>query len=830
MQTKQAQWFHFNLGESGDGDPNSIQSVHSQVMGHLKDSFRRAGNDYRSQLKNPMGGLKSASMEKCGNLPGAPNDHELEQAFAMIAEQQIRTRVPLLMPYWIGFQLLKKNDDDTRACGIFAFKAGEEMVYIPVFMIDGELQGHEMMYLVSSDQFVPSDEKHINYLLSRKPMEPGKVEQRDRTEILSRATLGDQGYLSGLKLSSYKKRLPKERVEEALRLLFKGAAAAGLYETPRYKFAMSQLDPAKLFEVSSRSVKRAEIWSKNYPIYGRLMDFVMGDKKLQDFSQQWGKVAAFAKEHDVRAYQMPTLQAYLDAKVGKTAELSFGKVEVRGMDDVPMEQFHFMTTEDVDTLHKKGYYVVDTRDQTKLANLVEAKENESITNPDRPGVYKVFMADGTFKKCVVLRNDDPGEWESWRGEKPQFFIIPSGASKYIEAASAKEVIVLSDYFDPDWKAALPGSSSKMTRREYYDSPASCEVGRKAERCADTFLVTPSGYAWKDEFKEETKDIFMRGNNQVLALPNNQSGFTCVSPNVKNSDKSPIVCNQGTFLRKYVESEDIKLGSDTLWFSRINAATKSVRVYKRDHRSGRYSVDGLPEMAKGAALQSLMRRHDLSQKTAEYILEFADEQFPEEVKCRCEKTAFAGRVPIDPLYAMFPPKDQSSDPLTGIPMDSPMNSEEAALGTNVERLLHPLDQWSGAADINDVEGGGGIPRPNAGDVQLASQAAQLGQKEFVSAQMLMSLLREVDDDRVISRYLVIFEKACDALGRLYMQILWRVDAFKERFGDAQYQEFKEMLVALFQSTGDFIAYLRQRDIRPAPVLSIGTVDDNPIFME
>ena len=93
---------------------------------------------------------------------------------------------------------------------------------------------------------------------------------------------------------------------------------------------------------------------------------------------------------------------------------------------------------------------------------------------------------------------------------------------------------------------------------------------------------------------------MRGNKQVLALPNNQSGFTCVSPNVKNSDKAPIVCARGTFLRKYVQSEDMKLGSDTLWFSRINVTTKPVRVYKRDAQTGRYSVDGLPEMAKGAA--------------------------------------------------------------------------------------------------------------------------------------------------------------------------------------------------------------------------------------
>ena len=129
-----------------------------------------------------------------------------------------------------------------------------------------------------------------------------------------------------------------EMVKDALRRLFKEASAAGLYETPRYKFAMAQLDPSKLFEVSSRSVKRAEIWSKNYPVYGRLLDFVLGDKKLQDYSKQWDKVANFAKEQGVQAKPMPTLQEYLDARIPKTAELSLGSVKVLEAEGICLEE------------------------------------------------------------------------------------------------------------------------------------------------------------------------------------------------------------------------------------------------------------------------------------------------------------------------------------------------------------------------------------------------------------------------------------------------------------------------------------------------------------
>jgi hypothetical protein len=91
-------------------------------------------------------------------------------------------------------------------------------------------------------------------------------------------------------------------------------------------------------------------------------------------------------------------------------------------------------------------------------------------------------------------------------------------------------------------------------------------------------------------------------------------------------------------------------------------------------------------------------------------------------------------------------------------------------------------------------------------------------------MLMSLLREVDDDGIITKYITVFEKACDALGRLYMQVLWRVDAFEERFGEIQLKEFKEMLLELFQRLGDFICYLRQRDVRPESRLALEHITD------
>ncbi|GHT45813.1 hypothetical protein FACS189454_05920 [Planctomycetales bacterium] len=146
--------------------------------------------------------IARAFQNKTADLVSSPSTSDLERAFSRIAEVFINDKAPLLEKYLIGFQMLKKSNDDTKAVGIFAYRVGDELVYIPVFCFNGEIQGHELMYLVSRDQFVPSDEKWVNYLLSRKPIEPGVVEKRDRSEITSRVSYRPSYMSSGLKLSS----------------------------------------------------------------------------------------------------------------------------------------------------------------------------------------------------------------------------------------------------------------------------------------------------------------------------------------------------------------------------------------------------------------------------------------------------------------------------------------------------------------------------------------------------------------------------------------------------------------------------------------------------
>jgi hypothetical protein len=258
-------------------------------------------------------------------------------------------------------------------------------------------------------------------------------------------------------------------------------------------------------------------------------------------------------------------------------------------------------------------------------------------------------------------------------------------------------------------------------------------------------------------------------------------------------------------------------------SLLVAGTTSLRVQRYPGAFNQYIIDNTSVKNKTAALEYLMATHYLPQKTAEMILQEADSRYPNVVTRLREKVAFNGEVPRDKISVTFPNREKGMHDITGMEVSEELNTEEPVEQLRATREPTEEDTWPGLLSAETDQFNSSAPTPNSQDVQLASQAAQAGQKDFVSSQMLMSLLREIDDDGIINKYIVTFEKACDTLGRLYMQVLWRTDAFEDRFGRSQLKEFREMLVSLFQQMGDFICYLRQRDIRPSPVLTLDSAD-------
>lgn len=114
---------------------------------------------------------------------GGGQDTPFEQAFSNLAHAYIKDKAPKLLDFEVGFQLLEKNQENTKAVGVFGFKVGSQWIYVPVFFLNGDLKGHELMYIKSQDQFLPLKENWINHILGKKPSVLGDGVNRNLSQL-----------------------------------------------------------------------------------------------------------------------------------------------------------------------------------------------------------------------------------------------------------------------------------------------------------------------------------------------------------------------------------------------------------------------------------------------------------------------------------------------------------------------------------------------------------------------------------------------------------------------------------------------------------------------
>lgn len=111
----------------------------------------------------------------------AVNDLDIEKAVYDQAAGFVENKLTPLMKgdHPLGFEIVKKNDDNTRIVGVFAFKVDKSLLFAPVFFINGEIKG-PLLYRCDTKTFVPANKEWAEYLISSGEMLEGKGRDRSR--------------------------------------------------------------------------------------------------------------------------------------------------------------------------------------------------------------------------------------------------------------------------------------------------------------------------------------------------------------------------------------------------------------------------------------------------------------------------------------------------------------------------------------------------------------------------------------------------------------------------------------------------------------------------
>ena len=302
-----------------------------------------------------------------------PNQlQQIEQNLSEIAVSLISEKNPNLMEYYLGFDIIDKNDDGTRAAGIMGFKIGGQLVYVPVFFLNGKVKGTEVMYLKNSDTFVANNENWVNYIANQNPQDIGEpsnetplpdVEGNNSLRIFTRPPASANSKAASIEdfcnISVDEFIDTEMALAEPEKDLIDFLKQAG-YETYKHFIKIATDNPEILKAVSN-------IYSLDE------LKIEFADKKVA--SQETENTP---KDTDITG----------SIRLIKSAELMNLKME--------------MSTEEKTKTIKNGYVIKDERPEDQKSDLYLGDFREEFNQVTETGYYEILNCCGDIVKAIVL--------------------------------------------------------------------------------------------------------------------------------------------------------------------------------------------------------------------------------------------------------------------------------------------------------------------------------------------------------------------------------------------------------------------------------------------
>lgn len=397
---------------------------------------------------------------------GGEQEQGFEQAFSSLSYAYIKDKAPRLIDFIVGFQLVDRNEDNTKAVGIFGFKVGDQWLYAPVFFLNGDLKGHELLYIKKQDAFVPMKENWVNYLISRKPHVLGEGSAQNTHQLggllpnLSKLShppggtkYGSDRPLNPLLDSWCHPALPPfmALATKQANALYPGAAGtlafANVVERPltaalaqqAARFDMRNfLGEFPLLKAAfERAYTRYPLVKKGFDrFYGPGFFREMAEARRADADSLVKRAesylfppADFGKNKDGRKKKDEPFSLIKDEpKKEKNAGLYVYAADALGVDeDAPggfKENKPELTDEEREKLLKDTVLIKDERDSQDTSIAYNTQVRTELVNPSETGLFRVLEKPGKFDEMVIISNPHSG-----RGREDFCLLLRKGSPK-----------------------------------------------------------------------------------------------------------------------------------------------------------------------------------------------------------------------------------------------------------------------------------------------------------------------------------------------------------------------------------------------------------------
>ena len=763
-----------------------------------------------------------------------------EGQFANLAYTFLQDRAPALVDYVLGFQLVEKNDEGTRAFGVFGLRIGKELAYIPAFFINGEIKGVDMLYAESADIFVPLTEEWVNYFINRKPYQIGEPDGQSRTErgsihnrlrdIFINVPANRAGGLMSHGFNKVSEVLASDKVEDwadAIGNMFVPGRDGNVMSVPEQLSVMGPKVAMGFISQLREDPKLAEAVLETYSP----SDLV---KKIKEDSIRVPSTDGGVESRDMHG-KSPCVEV------------------IQSIDDV--EGNDSISADDLSKVLSGQRVVKDNRHEHNVSRLYELDTTKTLTSPQGPGLYRVLMGDGSFSDVLVTEPKTFG-----RGTANGVRLVLNPERKQSTAFWNLDILARSEKTKEEMKNTLQDvgvEADKLRRGQKVVfvnddgiSTFPCEItektrdtnGRTVYWAMPDYYVTDgphsllhrhhsSGPSRVDEHRgiwTESGDELqraMRGNvakDEFEIGPGGEDrGVRIiidperVSKEVAQTSTTTVL--SGMHFRAVQVNKKLKTRDDYATVADANLHINKFASDLRVHRDGpEYYIDSpigrFARLTKQAAFYTLLKGHAMRADDVDNVMEYADMR---KLGCHCKI------VLPDTLKSVISSDYKRGLLKTAIQADPSMLDDQGYVDPSGRYVNEPYavvnteDQPLERSAVQDIyghePGGEDYHKIYQRDSQAIQQAAATGQKEVLDASVLVGLLKTNDIGNKVQKFVPSLIKALDKLGRLLFLIYWHYDKFEERYGKQDIVELEDNTRTVFESLGELVNYLHQRSL-------------------
>jgi hypothetical protein len=735
-----------------------------------------------------------------------PTEVSFEQRFGQLVDAELNEKLPTMIEYRVGFQVVDKADDETKAIGVYVFVLNNVWLYIPVFFIDGKLEGFELLYLKQKDLFIPAQDNWIAAINERGLQILGQAINADQEmdEGINATPENTNTFISNGSMS----KIAADKIEADPNAPFGtlNKVAAADYGPNSYLEGDKDAVVNMFRTYSDEAGYIVPDLSRDLPMMGKLakQTFVNTMVKSPDFAN------ALLVHYDLDRLEKLAKECVKEREPFKEVP------KIQYVTSMRSKEAQELSDKEKQLLVKNDIFIKDHR--TNFSQVYHEEVDTSVLqNLSCPGVYDVLMQDGSMEPRIVLVPkvlDDINSTSFMTMNKTRvgvdIAVIDPSNPKGFERRCSKDIygrvgrdLAAKNLYDQQ-------GGIKATKRSLRDipegayllfvnGPKECFVTSlkcRRKNASGDIVVTlrgSTGHMTQDPstncYPEEITVHFVEGGKLAL------KGDMLFVP-----ASSRVFVDHPIWMKNH---KDIKKGPNGGEISKVDYGTPNIirDLALGDSQMGRVEikVDGnlisvkdanghSDLMQKKAAFQVLCEKHGIKASQAMQMVKEAAEQ-------RGNKRAWMVK------YAA--PYDTEAYKGAQLPfMGGPS-------GTADKNTIREEKKESVGKPLTNATAADGSAILPGQAIEQATQASQAGVKEVLDVEVLKQLLDKADISELRKDYIAEMIQGMDRVGRMLFIYYWHNDEFEEKYGKEQMNQLKEKMVQVFQATGDLILFLKEK---------------------